>query len=149
MPVYSISSRHGVEANMNIISYVTPVSMQPKRMLCCIYKGTKTLELVEKNPVFILQLLDDAQHNLVRLLGKQSGFNTNKMHLLRKRNLLEEWQGFPVLKQALAVLELKAINRFDGGDHIGFICDVLSYRNIREGQPLTLNRLKALQIIRS
>lgn len=147
MPVYSISSQRNDEANMNIITYVTPVSMQPKRILCCIYKGTKTLELVESKPVFVLQLLHTEQHDLVRLLGKQSGFHTDKLRLLRRRELLTEWQGFPVLNNALAWMHLESINRFDGGDHIGFICDVVAYHNRQEGEPLTLNRLRALRII--
>lgn len=147
MPVYSISAQKGDEANMNIITYVTPVSMHPKRILCCIYKGTKTLELVEKNPDFVLQLLHTEHHGLVRILGKQSGFHTDKLRLLRKRELLTAWQGFTVLKDALAWMHLRAVNRFDGGDHIGFICDVAAFRNQQAGEPLTLNRLRALRII--
>jgi flavin reductase (DIM6/NTAB) family NADH-FMN oxidoreductase RutF len=147
-PVYSICSGSGMEFNMHIISYVTPISMQPKQYVVGIYHGTKTLELIEKNPVFILQLLEEKQYPLIRLLGQQSGNKIHKTETLQKRKLLSEWNQFPVLKDALAVIQLKVVSTFEGGDHKGFLCDVLSYKNINAGKPLTLNFLRAKKIIR-
>ena len=147
-PVYSISSSDGKENNMHIISYVTAISMQPKRYVVGIYEGTKTLELVEKNPVFVLQILSKKQAPLVRLLGQQSGNKINKIERLKKRNLLTEWEGFPVLKEAAAVLLLRATESFDGGDHRGFICDVLAHKNLNDEAILTLNYLRDKKIIR-
>ena len=44
--------------------------MKPKRYLCAIYKNTKTLEMIEKNTGFVVQLLSCTQYRLVDLLGK-------------------------------------------------------------------------------
>jgi flavin reductase (DIM6/NTAB) family NADH-FMN oxidoreductase RutF len=147
-PVYSICSGKGDTFNMHIISYVTPISMQPKQYVVGIYHGTKTLELIEKNPVFILQLLDEKQSNLIPLLGKQSGHAINKIERLRKRKLLSEWNDYPILKDALSVIQLKASATIEGGDHKVFLCDVLDYKNINEGTPLTLDYLREKKIIR-
>jgi flavin reductase (DIM6/NTAB) family NADH-FMN oxidoreductase RutF len=133
---------------MHIISYVTPISMQPKQYIVGIYHGTKTLELVEKKPVFILQLLDEKQSNLIPLLGKQSGHTINKLERLRKRKLLAEWNGFPILKEALSVIQLKISATLEGGDHKVFLCDVMAYKNFNEGTPLTLDYLREKKIIR-
>jgi len=51
-PVYSISSTDGKENNMHIISYVTAISMQPKRYVVGVYEGTKTLDLINKRSGF-------------------------------------------------------------------------------------------------
>ena len=147
-PVYSICSGNEGAFNMHIISYVTPISMDPKQYVVGIYKGTKTLELIEKNPVFILQLLEEKQSNLIQLLGKQSGHTTNKMERLRKRKLLSEWKDFPILQDTLSVIQLKASATLEGGDHQVFLCDVIAYKNLNEGNPLTLDYLRERKIIR-
>lgn len=147
LPVYSISSKGAEFDNMNIITYATAVSMKPKRFICAVYKNTKTLENVRLNGTFVLQILSDTQYALVRLLGKQSGNKINKIEKLSKRNLLTQWKGFNVLKEALAVMEMKVIHETDGGDHVCFLCDVVAYKNLNDGKELTLNILSEKKII--
>ena len=147
LPVYSISSKGNEYDNMNIITYASAVSMKPKRFICAVYKNTKTLENVRSNGQFVLQILSDNQYVLVRLLGKQTGNKINKIERLSKRNLLSEWNGFSILKDALAIMEMKIINEMDGGDHVCFLCDVVAYKNLNEGNELTLNILSDKKII--
>ena len=147
LPVYSISSKGNEQDNMNIITYASAVSMKPKRFICAVYKNTKTLENVILNGVFVLQILSDSQYALVRLLGKQSGNKINKIERLRKRNLISEWKGFTILKDALAIMEMNIIQEIDGGDHVCFLCDVLAYKNLNDGNELTLNILSDKKII--
>ena len=148
LPIYSISSRSQNESNMHICTYVSAVSMEPKRMMIAIYKGTKTLELVQKNPHFVLQLLSNNQSNLIKLLGQSSGLKIDKISRLMKRGLLSQWKEFNVLKDALAYMELKTINTLDAGDHIIHLCDVVSFSNNVEGEALTLNLIREKGIIR-
>ncbi len=93
-PVYSISSKGGDAYNMNSCTYLTAVSMQPKRMVVAICKGTKTLELINKDLQFVVQLLAAEHYRLVDLIGKKSGHHADKISRLEKRNLLTEWNGF-------------------------------------------------------
>ncbi len=148
LPVYSISSKNDTKENMNIITYASAVSMQPKRMMVAIYHGTQTILNAEANPHFVLQLLAADQYNLVNQLGKQTGKNINKIQRLEKRKLLTDWNGFAVLKDALAVMELRAINQMEGGDHKMFLCDVTAYKNLNDGEPLTTTILHEKGIIR-
>ena len=133
---------------MHICTYVSAVSMQPKRFMVALFKGSLTLELVEKNPHFILQLLDENQYRLVDLLGRNSGRKIDKIHRLRKRKLIEEWKKYAVLSQALAWMELQVISSFDAGDHIVKLCDLVSVKNVQEGNPLTLDTLREKNLIR-
>lgn len=133
---------------MNIITYASAVSMQPKRMMVAIYHGTQTLINAETNPHFVLQLLAADQYNLVNQLGKQTGKTINKIQRLEKRKLLTDWNGFIILKDALAVMELQAINQMEGGDHRMFLCDVTAYKNLNDGEPLTTTILHEKGIIR-
>lgn len=148
LPVYSISSKTKDSHNMHIITYASQISMQPKRFVCGIYHGTQTLLNIESSGEFVLQLLADNQYRMVDLLGKKSGKTIDKIGRLKKRNELEEWNGFYILKNCLAVMHLKVISSFEGGDHKGFLCDVVAYKNLIEGNVLTLDKLREKKLIR-
>jgi flavin reductase (DIM6/NTAB) family NADH-FMN oxidoreductase RutF len=149
LPVYSISSHDGKgHHNMHIITYASQISMQPKRFICGVYRGTKTLDNITNHPQFVLQLLASHQYRLTDLLGKKSGNQIDKITRLEKRKLLSEWKGYKVLSESLAVMELKVISSFDGGDHTGFLCDVVDYKNLNEGKALTLDILREHKLIR-
>jgi len=85
---------------------------------------------------------------LVDLLGKKSGHTTNKINRLEKRKEITNWNGFKILNHALAVMELKVINAMPGGDHTIFICDMIAYKNLNDGDALTLDDLRAHRLIR-
>lgn len=152
LPVYSISSKDGLgNSNMNIITYAQAVSMQPKQFVCAIYHATKTLQNVQENPHFVLQILAEDQFRLVDILGKKSGNNINKIERLHKRKLLTQWNGFDVLKESLAVMQMNAndiIHKGNQPDHQLFLCDVIAYKNLHEGNPLTTKILGEKKIIR-
>ena len=136
LPVYSICSHDGKgHYNMHIITYASQISMKPKRFVCGIYHGTQTLLNVCENPSFVLQLLSSHQYRLVDLLGKKSGKDIDKIARLEKRNLLTQWKTFPVLNECLAVMELSVVSRFDGGDHVILVGEVLRTK-VTAAEPL-------------
>ncbi len=149
LPVYSVSSQANGSHNMHICTYVSAVSMQPKRYMVALYEGTKTRALVEQNGHFLLQLLHEDQYALVRHLGQQSGHTKDKLSLLRKRGQLDAYDSFYYLKEALAIIECKVIDTMEGGDHKLFLCEVISHRNLRDGKPLTTGWLQEKKIIRA
>lgn len=148
LPVYSIASIGEAGLNMNICTYVSAVSMKPKRYMVAIYHNTRTLENVLKQKSFILQLLRKDQYALVNTLGKKSGRNYNKENYLVKKNELTEWKEHRVLKNAAALLELKVISRHPAGDHDMFLCDVMGFKVNEEKQILTTSELSKRKIIR-
>ena len=149
LPVYSISSSDGNgRHNMHIITYASQISMQPKRFICGIYHGTKTLENIQKNGVFVLQLLADHQYRLSILLGKESGHTVDKIARLEKRKLITNWKHHLILKDAIAVMELSVIESFEAVDHKAFLCNVNDFKNLHEGKSLTLDILREHKLIR-
>lgn len=148
-PVYSVSSFHAGEANMHICTYVSAVSMQPKRFMVALFKGTRTLELVTREKRMVLQLLAAGQHRLIPLLGRKSGHDTDKLATLERRGLLTRWEGVNVLADALAWLDLSVIDSMDAGDHVMMLCEMVRYRNHLEGAPLTLDILRAKGMVRN
>lgn len=145
LPVYSLSSYEGSRHNMNICTYVTPVSMSPKQYAVSIYKGTKTLDNVMQTQHFILQILRADHISLVSRFSRYSGHKKDKLKTLRP--MLMDYKGFKILIDALAAIELAVISMTDVGDHVLAICDVISYKNISEGEALTLDHLRAGNLI--
>lgn len=147
LPVYSVSS-NGLQPNMHICTYVSAVSMQPKRIMVALYEDTLTLDNVLQSGEFVLQLLADHQYNLVNMLGKKSGETIDKIQWLAKRDQLTTWNNWLVLKDALAVMLLKSISYLPAGDHTMFLCDVVKYTNLNNGKELTTGILNEKGIIR-
>ena len=148
LPVYSISSKHLEEFNLNICTYVSGASMSPKRMTVAIYKDTKTLELAKKEKSIVLQLLSSKQINLIKTLGFKTGYKYDKVAYLEKKGLIEEWEKFKILKDALAYIHLHQKEELDAGDHILFLYDVVGFYNNLDAKELTLNQLRMKKIIR-
>jgi len=148
LPVYSLVTREDDRINMNICTYVTAVSMKPKRYAVAVYKGTKSLENILKSGQAVLQLLAVNQFAIVRVLGQKSGLKYDKDNYLRKKDLLESWHGYHVLKGVVAMLELKVLEQTDVGDHMLFLCDVVSYKTASASKILTVRELGKRKIIR-
>jgi len=145
-PVYSLATSHQGKGNLNICSYVTPISMKPKGFIIGVYKDTKTLANLEANPVGLLNYLAEDQAKHVKLLGKKTGFNVDKIAQL-KQDVEFVSDGLFRIKGAIAVVHLRFRERLDCGDHWAWFAEVDSYENLREAPPLTLSELKRLKII--
>lgn len=146
--VYSLATYSDEGVNMNIISYVTAVSMKPKRYTAAIYHDTKTLDNMRNTDYAILQFLSVHHLTLIRSLGKKSGFDFNKEAYLRDKDLLTKWKNYEVLKDCTALIKLKKIDSTEAGDHELFLFDVEKYETFQNpGQLLRLNHLRENQII--
>ena len=142
VPVYSLATWQDDQVNMNICTYVTPVSMKPKQYAVAVYKNTRTLENLNAGSGTVLQLLHRSQAALIPALGKRSGKSYDKANYLRKKNLLTEWKGYEVLTDALAWIEMEPIDQVEtGGDHLLFYFKVLNSKTNRDSSCLSLQYL--------
>lgn len=157
VPVYSIATMHEKSVNMNICTYVSAVSMKPKRYMVAIYHHTKTHEIASKYGVFVLQLLSDIQHGLIKNFGQKSGIEVDKHAFLMRKNKpnspnnaysVFEWEDHLVLKNCVAILKMKTIQIIPAGDHDMFLCDVVAYKNLNDAPILDLNVLRSKKLIR-
>lgn len=129
-PVYSlITWDMNGSINMNICTYVTPISMKPKKYAIGIYHNTKTLNNLQNSEIAILQFLSIQQKNLISVLGKKSGNTFNKGAYLKKNQLLKKCFQLDVLCDCFAYVLLKKANCFPAGDHDIYIFDVLKSKS--------------------
>lgn len=133
MPIYSLATYEGDKVNMNICTYVTAVSMKPKLFMVAIDYTTKTYANLEKEGAGVLQILHLDHASLINRLGKKSGKTTDKEAYLEKHNLLDQWNGSLVLKDACGYMQFKQTGRQNvGGDHELFLFEVVKSKTVSE-----------------
>ena len=144
------SDREG-KANMNICTYVTAVSMEPKLMTVAVYHKTKTLENLTSNPEapVLLQLLTEELAPVVRVCGQMSGFAIDKISRLKKRYGIALYDSLPYFTTAAGylVLQVQSVNEVPG-DHTLYTFCVLEHKNLSDAPLLTTDTLRAQKIIR-
>ena len=150
LAVYSLATRNFDTAttNMNICTYVTAVSMDPKLILVAVYNGTKTLKNLEHFPKGILQILSQDQLNLVKKFGKTSGNTTEK--LAKLKDPLEMLNGINYLANCVSYMELDFTKAIEiKGDHILYLGKVVSSKTLNpKAEILTTGFLKEKKVIR-
>lgn len=148
VPVYSMVTYNATRLNMNLCTYVTPVSMHPKEYAVGVYHGTQTEKNSQQSDWFVLQLLHSSQEHLFTCLGRKSGRNFNKHAYLTKRNALTRWNNFEVLKDAAAWMLIQTRERIVTGDHDLLIGRLAAYKVLDDQSVLTLEQLRNNRKIR-
>lgn len=150
LPVWSLSTTdgHGNE-NMNICTYVTSISMQPKIMLIAVYHHTKTLDNLKKQPRALLQLLTQNHLGIVHTCGRQSGNSVDKIAKVHKKHSIAYKNELAYMKDVAGYMEVQITELRDvGGDHMLAIAEVIASKNISDEEILTTTYLKEKGVIR-
>lgn len=150
LAVWSLAtnSKAGVP-NMNICTYVTAISLEPKLMLVAVYKDTQTLGNVRVGERVLLQLLTEALAPVVRVCGQQSGKTVDKIKRLAKRYPLKEREGLYYFEKAAGYTELVVEQLIEtSGDHYLLVGSVLTSKNLLDEKILTTAYLREQGYIR-
>jgi flavin reductase (DIM6/NTAB) family NADH-FMN oxidoreductase RutF len=125
--------------------------MDPKLMVVAVYEGTQTLENLQRYPTqsVLLQLLSPALSSVVRICGRQSGRQVDKIALLRKRFEFGYRDNLPYFAAAAGVMQLRTLQPTPApGDHRLFVGEVTWSKNLHDGPILTTDYLRAQRLIR-
>ncbi len=152
LPVWSLVTKDARgQFNMNICTYVTSVSMEPKIQLVAVYEGTKTLAniLADTTAPVLLQLLSEELAPVVRVCGQQSGNTIDKITRLQKRYEFLEHDGIPYFAKAAGVMQLEELTVTNcGGDHQLLTGEVTWSQNLHDVPLLTTEYLKTNKFTR-
>ena len=151
-PVWSLSIRDKEgTCNMNICTYVQVISMQPKKVMVAVFKGTKTLHTIQASPreKILLQLLPESLAPTVRVLGRQSGFTVDKVKKLKKKYSIAYKEGLPYFTGSCGFILLDNLQMIDvSGDHYLCVGEVVASKNLSEETILTTDFLRDKNYIR-
>lgn len=150
-PVWSLSTTDtDGKGNMNICTYVTSISLQPKMVVVAIYHHTKTLLNLKKHPKALLQLLTEDHADIIRTCGRQSGNAINKIERISKKHQVKIVSGLPCMVDSAGYMELEFFELSEvGGDHVVGIATVKNSKNFpTNARILTTDYLKEHKLIR-
>lgn len=137
-PVYSLST-HNQDGtpNMNICTYAIPVSMKPKLYIVAIYHHTRTLENIERNQEFVLQVLSQKNVSVITPLGRKSALVIDKLpYIIKHSTTIDD---YAILHDCVGYLKLHADKWLDSdsGDHKLALCSVLLHKTMSDSAVLT------------
>jgi len=134
---------------MNICTYVSAISLDPKLLLVAVYRGTKTLENCAVGKIVLLQLLTEELAPVVRVCGQQSGNTIDKISRLQKRYSLKQQNDLFYFTNAAGFIELEIEQLLENsGDHVLLVGKVIKAKNLTDETILTTTYLKEKKFIR-
>jgi flavin reductase (DIM6/NTAB) family NADH-FMN oxidoreductase RutF len=135
---------------MNIATYVSAISLEPKLMTIAVYHDTKTLENIQATKRCLLQLLSVELAWSVRTLGYTHGGAVDKLKRIGKRTELREHNGLVYLADAAGFVELTEVDQHQvpGADHLLWTGSVVTHKNFNDTEILTTDELRRQKILR-
>ena len=119
---------HGLTANA-----FTSVSLVPPLLLVCVDKQAESYPCFDETRVFTVNILAHDQEALSRKFAVSGGDKFQGVAYHAGAN------GAPILDGALAYVECKVVQEFDGGDHTIYLGEI-EQAEAREGKPLMFFR---------
>jgi len=119
---------HGLTANA-----FTSVSLVPPLLLVCVDKKAESYPCFDETKAFTVNILAHDQEALSRKFAVSGGDKFQGVAYHTGAN------GAPILDGALAYVECKVVQEFDGGDHTIYLGEI-DQAEAREGKPLMFFR---------
>jgi len=123
--VWVVTSKAGSRRGGLLATWVQQASLDPARpaMVVGLAPHHSTCELIAESGAFVLHLIAADQISLAMNFAIGSGRNRDKLAGLELRTAVT---GMPILRECLAWLDCRVIERCDTGDRIYFWADAVS-----------------------
>lgn len=131
--LYVLTARHGDAETAMLVSWVQQCSFEPLQISLALKRGRAIDDWLTENAVFVVNILDDSQTDMVAHFGRGFALGEPAFEGLE----VDRADGRPpVLIEALAYLACRVAARNAVGDHDLVIAQVTEGRLLNEGQPM-------------
>jgi flavin reductase (DIM6/NTAB) family NADH-FMN oxidoreductase RutF len=132
--MFIVTAASAGERDGCLVGFATQASIEPPRLVVMISKANRTHRIAAASNQLVVHFLHKGNHDLAELFGSETGDETDKF--LRCR--WEEVAGVdpPVLPDTRGWVAGSILDRFDGGDHEGFVLSVSQARLGEDGPQL-------------
>ncbi len=115
-----------------LIGFATQSSIDPSRFLICLSKANRTYRVARTASVVAVHFVPASAGALAELFGGRTGDETDKFAECEWR---EGPGGVPVLSECRNWFAGAVVDRFDLGDHVGFLLDPVEVQlEVAQGQ---------------
>jgi flavin reductase (DIM6/NTAB) family NADH-FMN oxidoreductase RutF len=119
-PMYVVTTRAGDEISGCLVGFTSQVSINPARFLVGLSKRNHTYRVAQHADYLAVHLVPREHCELARLFGSETGDEIDKFARC-------DWtpgpHGLPVLQNAAGWFGGKVLDRYDLGDHVGFLLE--------------------------
>jgi flavin reductase (DIM6/NTAB) family NADH-FMN oxidoreductase RutF len=122
-----------------LVGFASQVSIDPPRFLVCVSLKNHTFGVAERAEVLVVHFVPEQAEDLAVLFGGQTGDEVDKFARCEWR---EGPGGAPVLSALDDWFAGRILERYDLGDHHGFLLDPIAGEAHRSGESLTFRRAK-------
>jgi flavin reductase (DIM6/NTAB) family NADH-FMN oxidoreductase RutF len=120
-PMFVVTTAAGGERGGCLVGFATQVSIDPSRALVCLSKANRTTSIAAGAATLVVHVPRRGDDPIVRLFGEKTGDDVDKFARCRWRPGPD---GVPVL-EGLDWFAGAIARRYDLGDHVGVVVDVL------------------------
>ncbi|TVT53775.1 flavin reductase [Amycolatopsis rhizosphaerae] len=127
-----------------LVGFATQCSIAPPRFMVWLSKNNRTYRIARDAPVLAVHVLDRDAAALAELFGGRTGHDTDKFAQC-------SWRpgpaGVPMLDEVAALFVGHVLERYDTGDHVGFLLrptsvqlghrgdGLLTFQDVRDLEP--------------
>lgn len=106
------------------ISSFSPVSIDPPLVLFSIARSARAFETWARVDAFAINVLEEGQRDVSTQFARSLSDKWNGLD-----PLLSEVAGLPLLRDTLAWFECRTWARYDGGDHLILVGEIIAFSN--------------------
>jgi flavin reductase (DIM6/NTAB) family NADH-FMN oxidoreductase RutF len=130
--VLTARDAEGRDHGMTVSAFCS-VSLDPARVLCCVERSADMHAIIEEASHFAVNILTTAQESISRRFAEERDDRFDGLGYTRGIT------GLVLLEDTLGYVECEVAARYDGGDHLIVLGDVIA-GSAAEGRPLLYYR---------
>lgn len=140
-PMFVVTTTDGSELAGCLVGFATQTSIDPPRLLVCLSRANRTLQVAAGADLLAVHVLDEREHPLAELFGGQTGEETDKFARCA-------WRpgpgGVPLLTECPRYVVGRILSRIPLGDHVGHLLEPVTVAG-GDAEPLTFEDVQDVE----
>ena len=132
--------------NALTVSWMTPASFEPPRLLVALDRLHYSLDFLRSTRNFAVNVLREGQERIAGHFARQAMSDEEKLATVRTR---EGTTGAAILEDAVAWLDCEVVSLLECGDHVLVIGEVVDAGTQGEGTPLVTTAGAGLRYVKA
>ena len=141
-PMFVVTAAADEERAGCLVGFATQCSLDPARIAVFLSRRNRTCRVAVRTDVLAVHLLAAHQRALADLFGSQTGDRVDKFAECQWTPGLA---GVPLLDECPNRIVGRVLQRVDGGDHVGFVLDVVEASAGDLGTLLTFQQVRDME----
>ena len=141
-PMFVVTAAAGGSRAGCLVGFTTQCSIDPARFLVCLSRRNHTCRVAADAELLAVHVLDRDQRALAELFGTETGDDVDK---LARIAWTEGPSGTPLLDDCPNRFVGRVVDRFDAGDHLAFLVEVVEAWSADPGPLLTFQSVRDLE----